>query len=620
MIRNLLVLLGLVLLTVLGMTVYHRLSIQSIREQAVSFSYWEDRSGTSTVADARRAIGYRPLRQGRLSVGYTESVYWVRCRLAGPRELTLEVSNHTIDRLELVALQPGEPVQSLGQTGSRYPFVRRPSPNRTVAYLLNVPTHAPTDYYLRLDSRYKPLTTDLRLWNTDEYENRTQRSYFLWGIFLGVVALVVALALLFYANTHDPVYAWYGLYVLALTLRQLADSGLGFQFVWPGLPALNHPDAAITAMWLYLPAMLQFQHYFLGIQVRSPTLFRAMQGLKWTFWGLVGLLLVAQLTGFADRYTGTYRLVTAVHGLLFAATLLVFGVVVSLAIRSRDAVQQLYGIGFGLQTAGHGVVLAQGMLAARPTAEGSFVDTYLMLMVNFFIDLVIFSFLLAHRYRTSLNEQQQLQLRLAQAQRQTNDTIIDVLESERQQVGNLLQTDIGGRVAQVRTLLTDVPPAPLLTDTLTLLDKTDDCLHQILRDSLPPDLMQKGLPAALAELVAQRNQLGQVQLWCDTTGSETSTAGMSALQVRQLYRIASELLNNIGKHAQATEGYVTFSQMPTGWLLTVADNGRGFDPSAAGQAGGIGLKNLYARAQAVGATVGLESGPGGTTVRVEVPR
>ena len=88
------------------------------------------------------------------------------------------------------------------------------------------------------------------------------------------------------------------------------------------------------------------------------------------------------------------------------------------------------------------------------------------------------------------------------------------------------------------------------------------------------------------------------------------------MQTRQLYRIGNELVNNLIKHAQATEGQVLLIQAQTGWQLLVADNGRGFDADQSQKEGGIGLKNIHARAQTMGATVQIESGEMGTSVWV----
>ena len=619
MIRNLIVLFVIVVVVVMGMAAYHLRSVRAVGEQPVQLFHWEDTGGRATVQAVMRTAGFRPVRQRRVNVGYTESVHWFRFRLVAnraPQDLTFEIRNPTIDWLELFAVKNGR-INSLGQTGSRLPFVQRPSPTKTFAYLLTVKPDQPTDYYLRLDKRYENLATELILWRTNDFEDKEQREYLLWGIFSGVVGLIVLLAFLFFAVTRDPVYAFYGLYVLALALRQFADTGLGFQYLWPETPAINHPDAVIMALWLYIPAMFQFQQYFLQFRTESKRMFWATEILKYVFLTLFLVLVIAQITGLTESYTGSYRLITQTHAILANLAFLAFigGVVVGL--KSTDTLKQLYGIGFGIQIFGQLFVYAQNLMRYQPDGV-FFVDAYLILIVNFFIDLVILAYLLAYRYRKSIDEQRQLKLVLAQTQQQTNEAIIDVLESERQQVGNLILTDVGGRLTQTRALLSGLSPNPLLTEAVSLIDKTDDCLDQILRDSLPSDLLEKGLATALAELVEQRNQTGSVRLLFrdDTNLTNGQVGSSSPTRTRQLYRIANELINNLVKHAHAAEGQVLFSEATTGWHLTVSDNGRGFDAGQAGQEGGIGLKNLYARAQTLEATVQIKSGLGGTTVTV----
>jgi signal transduction histidine kinase len=86
-----------------------------------------------------------------------------------------------------------------------------------------------------------------------------------------------------------------------------------------------------------------------------------------------------------------------------------------------------------------------------------------------------------------------------------------------------------------------------------------------------------------------------------------------------LYRIALEALNNAMKHAQADEVKVTLSSDDDRITLEVADNGIGFDPVNARDAGGLGLANMRARADELGATLAVNSEPGGgTTIRTGI--
>lgn len=616
MIRNLVILFVVVVILMSGLAKYHLASVKTIVVQSVPMYHWEDKSAEATVRQAVQSGWFAPVDHQRFNAGYTESAHWFRFRLAAgsqPAEYSFEIRNHTIDRVELFELK-NSTIHSLGRTGSRYPFAQRPSPTKSFVYLLDLSPNQQATYYLRLDKRYENLTTELELWKTSDFENKEQREYFLWGLFAGVAGLVIALAFLFFATTHDPVYGWYGLYIVGLSLRQLADTGLGFQFVWPHLPALNHPDAVIETLWIYVPALLQFQQHFLQLRTTARKLFWATQGLKYTFCAALLLLVIAQLTGFSQSYPEAYRLVTLVHTILANVTFVLFIGVIFVGLKSKDSVRQLYALGFGIQTFGQLFILIQNQVRYR--ADGVFfVDAYLIIMVNFFIDLVIFSYLLAYRYRKSLDEQRKLEIELAQTEQRTNAAIIDLLESERQHVGQRLLTDVGGRLAQTRTLLDSQGESPLLADAVRLIGKTDTCLDEILRDSPPPDLTEKGLAVALSQMVAQRNQAGTVQLHFQHDQHETHFE-FSAAQIRQLYRIANELTNNLFKHAGATQGNIVLSQMPSGWQLTVSDNGRGFDPAQANGEEGIGLKNIRARAQTLEATVQLESNQNGTTVRV----
>ncbi|MBC3784196.1 sensor histidine kinase [Spirosoma utsteinense] len=622
MIRNLSLLFVGVVAAFLGLATYHLRSISALPEQATIYSHWEDTGGHATVQDVVRIsesttpAAFMPIRERRINFGYTESIHWFRFRLVADRateELTFEIRDHTIDRLELFELRNGQ-ITSLGKTGSRLPFAQRPSPTKTFAYLLNVETGQQADYFLRLDKRYENLATELTLWRTSDFEDREQRAYFLWGLFCGVIGLVVGLSFLFYLTTKDPLYGYFGLYILGLALRQFADSGLGFQFLWPGVPAINQPDPVIEALWLYLPATLLFQQHFLELRTESKRAFWATQVFKYAFFTLFIGLVIGQLTGVAESYAGANQLIRQIHTVMAIGCLFVIIGNTVVGLRSVDTVKRLYGIGFGIQIAGQLVVLGQNMMSHQ---RGSvfLVEPYLISMVVFFIDLVVFLYLLAYRYRKSLDEQRRLQIGLAQTRQHTNEAIIDVLESERQQVGALILTDVGGRLTQTRSLLSTLAPAPLLTEALGLIDKTDACLEQILRDSLPADLRQQGLPMALAELVRQRSQVGTVQL-SFAYENDSHAPELTITQTQQLYRIANELINNALKHAYATECRVVFRQDSGHWQLTISDNGQGFDTNSAPNQGGIGLKNLQARAQTLGATLTLTSDKNGTVVHV----
>ncbi len=85
--------------------------------------------------------------------------------------------------------------------------------------------------------------------------------------------------------------------------------------------------------------------------------------------------------------------------------------------------------------------------------------------------------------------------------------------------------------------------------------------------------------------------------------------------------MAQEALHNALRHSGATAVDVTLDRVGQGAALRVADDGRGFDPSAVRRAGRhLGLVSMRDRASGVGGTLTVVSEPGkGTTIEMEVP-
>jgi signal transduction histidine kinase len=96
-----------------------------------------------------------------------------------------------------------------------------------------------------------------------------------------------------------------------------------------------------------------------------------------------------------------------------------------------------------------------------------------------------------------------------------------------------------------------------------------------------------------------------------------SSPGVAA----EVFRIAQEALGNALRHAEADRVDVSLEAVDGRVVLTVADDGVGFDVgSAALRSRRLGLTSMEERSRSVGGALAIESSPGaGTTVRLEVP-
>jgi signal transduction histidine kinase len=87
-----------------------------------------------------------------------------------------------------------------------------------------------------------------------------------------------------------------------------------------------------------------------------------------------------------------------------------------------------------------------------------------------------------------------------------------------------------------------------------------------------------------------------------------------------LYRITIEALNNVLKHATATQAKVTLKKEKSHVFLNIEDNGKGFDPSKGSSSEGIGMRSMRERAEQLGGTFEIFSRQGsGTVIQVVIP-
>ncbi|MCV9385549.1 ATP-binding protein [Reichenbachiella ulvae] len=88
-----------------------------------------------------------------------------------------------------------------------------------------------------------------------------------------------------------------------------------------------------------------------------------------------------------------------------------------------------------------------------------------------------------------------------------------------------------------------------------------------------------------------------------------------------LYRITQEAINNILKHAEAKQVMIQLMRHPDQLLLSIEDDGKGFDYKEVLDAeSGFGLNSMISRATSIGAQLFVESAPGkGTQLFIEIP-
>ena len=144
-------------------------------------------------------------------------------------------------------------------------------------------------------------------------------------------------------------------------------------------------------------------------------------------------------------------------------------------------------------------------------------------------------------------------------------------------------------------------------------------MRRFMTDLRPVMLADWGLVPTLRRYVADFNQFFGKHV---AFAAEIVPDTLSSEQQLALFRIVQEGLQNIQKHAGADEAEIQLRSDADWLVLTVTDQGKGFDPEAAGLAAGhgAGLPGMRERARLVGADFSVTSRLGsGTAIRVVLP-
>ncbi len=132
----------------------------------------------------------------------------------------------------------------------------------------------------------------------------------------------------------------------------------------------------------------------------------------------------------------------------------------------------------------------------------------------------------------------------------------------------------------------------------------------------PAELQERGLSGAMADLT--RGLALNALLRTELNVEPGIDGALSREQTGHLFHICREALTNVVKHAMASRVTLTVERKNGTLLLTVSDDGIGFDPGHRGA--GQGLRNIEERAWRLGGSLSIEATPGqGTRITVEIP-
>ncbi|KAA9332087.1 tetratricopeptide repeat protein [Hymenobacter busanensis] len=229
--------------------------------------------------------------------------------------------------------------------------------------------------------------------------------------------------------------------------------------------------------------------------------------------------------------------------------------------------------------------------------------------------------------RNRLRQQLELEQQRQGLERQRAAAVLEAEENERRRIGSDLHDGIGQLLTAAKlnlhALERQLGPQPqgpqeLLDNALSVVDESFREVRGISHNLMPNALIRRGLVQAVRDFLSKLPNENGLRVEVEAFGLDDMRLDPTVESV--LFRVIQELVQNIVKHAQASQISLQVIRNDDELTVMVEDNGVGFDPQALGPDAGIGLRNIQTRMDYLGGHAHFDAAPGrGTTVTLEVP-
>jgi signal transduction histidine kinase len=535
----------------------------------------------------------------------------------------LECNNPNLDTLHFYRVSPEGGVLFM-QQGNRVQPEARPLNYPNLVFRWKEPLGASARVYLYVRSYYYTTNFTFSFWSEQRWQLNFKQVEIGAGILFFALVLVYlfSLTLLFAIVRERHLWLFY-FYALLSAFFFANDLDIWYWF-WPGW---DYRIFSPTAINLGTVCGLLFMRYY----------FQTYRRYRYFDWGLILLSAVALATTVLSLLLHQNKvLFLHLNKVLLINLLITCAAIMGLFLYDYYTQRKREKIWFVIGFTPHGlaIVLAcvhqldwfhpklPGLLQFSPNPSPFFVqmNTPWMLLGGMIWEMLIVSMLFVVRVKSYYESSNKI---LAERR---NALVLGV-ETERKRVAQDLHDGIGVllsstkmKLAALRDQMKGKPDWYQETgELLSNIDQAHEEMRALAHNMMPKSLEKLGLAQAIEGAVSRLRRSHPAVQW--RFYSNFQNGHLDELTKINLFRIAQEMLHNILQHAQATEAHLQLLRQGTQIVLSIEDNGVGFQPKNHTLRTGIGLSNIRYRAEDVlKGHVTIESSPGkGAFIAVEIP-
>lgn len=207
----------------------------------------------------------------------------------------------------------------------------------------------------------------------------------------------------------------------------------------------------------------------------------------------------------------------------------------------------------------------------------------------------------------------QLDKERMEKQQAITDAVITAEENERQEIGRELHDNIQQILVTSRLFLSMVKPSDITAAGYAYMEQTNDLIlsaideiRNLSHSMITPFIEKTSLTEAIEKIILNTTSASDIKISMELIRLDEEK--LSEKLRLTIYRIIQEQINNVLKYAKASAVRLIIVQDQDELVVTIQDNGIGFDSST--KPTGIGLMNIKTRAALFNGEVTIRSSPG----------
>jgi two-component system NtrC family sensor kinase len=238
---------------------------------------YEDSENVLTIQSAIKESRFKKATTAVPNLGVSSSSFWLKfpaINSSGDEDVMLQLLLPTIDYVDFYLVNSQNKIVFMEKTGDRLRYSSRSFDNPIFSFPFQM--KASETYYLYLKiSGGEQLQAPLVLGNTDSFIPEFKSSFWIFGLYMGVISVMFIYNLFLFISTRDKSYLYYIIYIFVISLTQANFQGFAFKYLWPNSEWLSTYAVYILSSLAALTA-IEFMKQFLHTDFYVPKMHKIL--------------------------------------------------------------------------------------------------------------------------------------------------------------------------------------------------------------------------------------------------------------------------------------------------------------------------------------------------------